>query len=99
MAAAGLTPTPYKSGSSHREQGISKSGNPRVQTLLIELAWCWLRYQADSKHAKWFQERFRGQGSRHTKVGIVALARRLLVDFWKYVEHGIVPEGAKLKTV
>jgi transposase len=97
--AVGLTPTPYQSGDSPREQGISKAGNPRVRTMMIEIAWSWLRYQPDSKHSKWFWERFGKGGSRQRRVGIVALARRLLIDLWRLVEFGVVPDGARLKTV
>lgn len=97
-AAAGLAPTPFQSGTSSREQGIGKAGNPRVRTLLVELAWCWMRYQPQCKHVLWFRERFAGEGSRRRRIGIIALARRLLVDFWRYVEQGIVPDGAVLKT-
>jgi transposase len=98
-AAAGLTPTPYQSGDSPREQGISKAGNPRVRALMIEIAWCWLRHQPDSKLSRWFSERFRTGGGRLRRVGIVALARRLLIDLWRFVEFGVIPEGARLKTV
>lgn len=95
-AAAGLTGTPYDSGESEREQGISKAGNKRVRSLMVELAWCWLRWQPHSHHTTWFNERF-GTGRRLRKVGIVALARRLLIDLWRFVERGVVPEGALLK--
>lgn len=96
-AAAGLAPTPYASGSSAREQGISKSGNRRTRSVMIELAWYWVRYQSKSSLSLWFQERF-GKGSkRMRRVGIVALARKLLIALWKYLEKGIVPEGAILK--
>ncbi len=79
-AAAGLTPTPYRSGNSLGEQGISKAGNPRVRTMMVEIAWSWLRYQSNSGLSKWFLRRF-GQGTaRQRRVGIVALARRLLID-------------------
>ncbi|MCK5712336.1 MAG: IS110 family transposase [Hyphomicrobiaceae bacterium] len=97
-AAAGLTPTPYDSGDSPREQGISKAGNPRVRTMMIEIAWSWLRYQPDSKLSKWFWERFGKGSARQRRVGIVAVARRLLIDLWRLVEFGIVPDGARLKT-
>ncbi len=93
-AAAGLTPTPYQSGASPREQGISKTGNRRVRTMMIEIAWSWLRYQPDSKLATWFRARFGSAGSRQRRVGIVALARRLLIDLWRLVEFGVVPDGA-----
>ncbi len=95
--AIGLTPTPYQSGASARDQGISKSGSPRVRRLLIELSWLWLRYQPDSKLARWYQERFGGGQGRMRRVGIVALARRLLIALWRFVEAGVVPDGALLK--
>jgi transposase len=98
-AVAGLAPTPYRSGDSRGEQGISKAGNPRVRTMMVEIAWSWLRYQPDSKLSKWFMRRF-GQGStRQRRVGVVALARRLLIDLWRLLEFGVVPDGARLKTV
>jgi len=96
-ACAGLTGTPYDSGSSKRDQGISKAGNRRVRTMMVEIAWLWLRYQPSSKLSHWFRERFAGGGARMRRVGIVALARRLLVALWRYVEDGVLPEGAELK--
>ena len=97
-ALSGLTPTPYQSGDDARERGISKEGNTYVRGMAIQIAWGWLHHQPHSKHSKWYQERF-GQGSKRIrKIGIVALARRLLVDFWRYLETGLVPEGAELKT-
>jgi len=96
-ASVGLTPTPYSSGDSQREQGISKSGNRRMRTLLIELSWMWLRNQPDSKLSLWFNERFGGGGKRMRRIGIVAMARRLFIDLWRYLEHGLIPEGAVLK--
>ena len=96
-AAIGLTPTPYNSGDSQREQGISRAGNRRVRKLLIEIAWCWLRLQPDSELSRWYQRRFGGGGARMRRIGIVAMARRLAVDLWRYVEFGITPAGAKLK--
>jgi transposase len=98
-AAVGLTPTPHQSGDSQGEQGISKAGNPRVRTMMIEIAWSWLRYQPDSKLSKWFWERFGKGSSRQRRVGIVALARRLLIDLWRLLEFGVVPDGARFKTV
>jgi transposase len=93
-ALAGLTPTPYQSGASMREQGISKAGNGRVRTMAIELAWCWLRFQPQSALARWFEARF-GRGSkRHRRIGIVALARKLLIGLWRYLDAGLVPDGA-----
>ena len=97
--ASGLTPTPHDSGMSRREQGISKAGNARVRKLTVEIAWSWLRYQPQSKLSRWYRERFGHGNGRMRKVGIVAMARRLLIDLWRFVEFGIVPEGARLKTV
>jgi transposase len=94
---AGLVPSPYNSGGMVRDQGISKAGNRRVRALMIQLAWLWLRYQPGSKHSRWFQERFGGGSKRQRRIGIVALARRLLIDLWRFVESGVVPEGARLK--
>ena len=94
-ALVGLTPTPYQSGCSAREQGISKAGNRRLRRLLVELAWGWLRWQPTSGLTRWYEARF-GRGRRSRKVGIVALARKLLVAFWRYLERGEVPEGALL---
>jgi transposase len=91
---AGLSPTPYNSGDSEREQGISKAGNRRLRALLIELAWSWLRYQPNSALTLWFQRRFAGGNSRVRRIGIVALARKLLIALWKYLDRGEVPEGA-----
>jgi len=96
-ASAGLTPTPYNSGKSRYEQGISKAGNRRIRIMSIEIAWCWLRFQPQSKLSRWFNERFAPGGSRMRRIGIVALARRLLVALWRYLETGVVPEGACLK--
>ena len=98
-ACAGLTPTPYSSGDSEREQGISKAGNRRVRTLMIELSWLWLRYQPGSALSEWFQRRFAGGGKRMRRIGIVALARKLLIALWRYVTDGVIPEGAVLKAV
>jgi transposase len=95
-ALAGLTPTPYHSGQSQREQGISKAGSKRLRWLMVELAWGWLHWQPASQLSRWYQERF-GQGSaRLRKLGIVALARKLLVALWRLVAHGEIPQGAAL---
>lgn len=94
---SGLTPTPSRSGDSEREQGISKAGNRRVRRVLIELAWLWLQWQPDSALSQWFRWRFAGGGKRLRRVGIVALARKLLVALWRYVEWGVMPQGAVLK--
>jgi len=96
-ALAGLTPTPYASGSSRREQGISKAGNRHVRGLAIELAWIWLRCQPESELSRWYQQRFGHGNSRLRRVGIVALARKLLIALWRYLETGLVPTGASLK--
>jgi transposase len=96
-ALAGLTPTPYQSGEEAKEQGISKAGNRPVRGMAIEIAWAWLRYQPDSELTHWFFENFGQGGKRLRKVGIVALARKLLVALWRYLETGEVPAGAQLK--
>jgi len=93
-AYAGLAPTPWKSGSVDREQGVSKAGNPRLRTTMIQLAWLWLRHQPGSALSGWFRERVAHQGGRVRKTAIAALARKLLVAFWKYVTAGVVIEGA-----
>ena len=96
-AAAGLTPTPYQSGDGSREQGISKAGSRHIRAVAIETAWCWLRYQPGSRLSRWYRERFGRGGKRVRKIGIVALARRLLIELWRFLEHGVIPEGAVLK--
>jgi transposase len=95
-ACAGLTPTPYDSGESRREQGIGKDGNRRLRAILIEMSWMWLRLQPDSALTKWFHARFGGNG-RSRRIGIVAMARKLLVALWRYLDQSIVPAGAVLK--
>lgn len=95
---SGLTPTPYQSGDRlQREQGISRAGNSRVRAMAIEIAWGWLRWQPDSQLSQWYWERFGHGNSRSRRVGIVALARKLLVALWRYLETGMLPEGARLK--
>jgi transposase len=93
----GLVPTPYDSGDSQVEQGISKAGNSRVRALLVELAWSWLRLQPGSALTQWFNRRFAAGGKRMRRIGIVALARRLAIALWRYVQHGEIPAGAVLK--
>lgn len=95
-ACVGLTPTPYASGDGRSEQGISKAGSRRVRKVMVELSWLWLRYQPDSALTRWFQQRFAGGGKRMRRIGIVALARRLLIALWRFVTDGEVPEGAVL---
>jgi transposase len=96
-ALAGLTPTPYASGDQSREQGISKSGNRLIRAMAIEIAWQWIRHQPDSALSLWYQERFANSGKRLRKVGIVAVARKLLVSLWQFLETGAIPEGAQLR--
>jgi transposase len=90
-AIVGLTPTPYQSGNNSREQGISKAGSKVLRRMLVELAWGWLRWQPNSALSHWYERRFARNGKRARKVGVVALARRLLIALWRYVEHGEVP--------
>ena len=94
---AGLTGTPFNSGGSEREQGISKAGNRRLRAAMGELAWLWLRYQPESALATWFKERLAGAKGRLKKVLLVALARKLLIALWRYATDGVVPVGAVLK--
>jgi len=96
-ALAGLAPTPYQSGDSGREQGISKAGNRPVRAMAIEIAWAWVRHQPDSALSIWYQKRFGHGNSRIRRIGIVALARKLLIALWRYLELGVIPEGAQFK--
>lgn len=96
-ALAGLTPTPYQSGDNSREQGISKAGNRHIRAMAIEIAWAWLRFQPDSALSLWYQRRFGHGNSRIRRIGIVALARKLLIALWRYLELGVIPEGAQLQ--
>jgi transposase len=98
-ALAGLTDSHYQSGSRRREQGISKAGNRFVRGIAIETAWSWLRYQPESQLSQWYQTRFAKGGKRQRKIGIVALARRLLISLWQYLETDCLPEGAVLKGI
>jgi transposase len=95
----GLTPTPWRSGGTDREQGISKAGNPRARQKAIELAWLWRRHQPNSALSRWFEQRTAGASKRIRRVAIVALARKLIVALWRYLTTGLVPEGAVLKPV
>jgi len=95
--ALGLTPTPYNSGNSVREQGISRAGNRRVRKLAIEIAWCWLRLQPDSRLSQWYKQRFGSGGARMRRIGIVAMARRLMIDLWRYLECDTLPQGAVVR--
>jgi transposase len=94
---AGLTPTPYQSGESARDQGITKSGNRHVRWMTSELAWSWVRYQPESALSCWFRERYGSGGKRLRRIGIVAVARQLLIALWRFLETGVLPEGAVLK--
>ena len=94
---AGLAPSPWQSGGMDREQGIGKSGNPRLRHTMVETAWLWLRHQPDSALSVWFRNRVGDARGRVRRVMIVALARKLLVALWRYAVHGVVPEGAVLK--
>jgi len=97
-ALAGLTPMPHRSGEEDHELGISKVGNRHIRAMAIEIAWIWLRYQPNSELSRWYQRRF-GKGSKRLrKIGIVALARKLLIAIWRYLEFGTVPTGAVLKS-
>jgi transposase len=96
-AYAGLVPSPWQSGQVCHDQGVSKSGNPRLRTMLIQLAWLWLRHQPDSALTAWYKARVQANGGRQKKTTIVALARKLLVALWKYTHDGVVIEGAALK--
>ena len=98
-AYAGLAPSPWKSGSIDQEQGISKAGNPRLRTTMIELAWMWVRYQPDSALSCWFRQRVGSERGRIRRISIVALARKLLIALSRYVTHGEIPAGAVVKAV
>ena len=94
---AGVTPTPSQSGESAREQGITKAGNRHVRWMTTELAWSWLRYQPESALSCWFRERFGSGGKRLRRIGIVAVARKLLIALWRFLKSGVLPAGAVLK--
>jgi transposase len=95
-ALAGLVGSPYNSGESERDQGISKAGNRRVRAMMVEIAWLWLRFQPKSALSQWYHRRFAGGGLRMRRIGIVALARRLLIALWRYLADGVIPEDARL---
>jgi transposase len=96
-AYCGLAPSPWRSGSIDREQGISKAGNPRARLKAVELAWLWLRHQPDSKLSQWFRTRTANAGSRARRIAIIALTRKLIVALWRYLTTGMVPEEAAMK--
>lgn len=93
----GLAPSPFQSGERARDQGIAKAGNKRARKAMIELAWLWLRHQPDSALSKWFAERVGDRKGRVRRIAVVALARKLAVALWRYLETGVVPQGARLK--
>ena len=95
-ALVGVVPAPYQSGTTSHDQGITRAGNRHVRRMIVQLAWSWLRYQPTSALSRWYRERF-GQGRRLRRIGIVALARKLLIAWWRYLETGTIPEGALLK--
>jgi len=97
-ALAGLTPMPHRSGEEDHELGISKVGNRHIRAMAIEIAWIWLRYQPNSELSLWYQRRFANGSKRLHKIGIVALARKLLIAIWRYLEFGTLPAGAVLKS-
>jgi transposase len=92
----GLTPSPYNSGAEERCQGISRAGSGHVRAIMIETAWLWVRHQPKSTLTQWFVERTAGHSTRVRKIMIVAVARKLAIALWRYVEHGLVPQGAML---
>jgi transposase len=96
-ALVGLVPAAYQSGEMAHDHGITRAGNKHVRTVMVQLAWGWLRYQPTSALTMWYQRRFGGGSKRLRRIGIVALARKLLIALWRYVEHGEMPEGALLK--
>jgi len=95
----GFAPTPYQSGDRRHEQGISRAGNHRLQGVSVQLAWQWVRWQPDSPITQWYQARFAAGSSRLRRIGIVAVARRLLIALWRYATTGVMPAGAILKRV
>jgi len=96
-ALVGLVPAPYQSGETDYDQGITRAGNAHVRRVIVQLAWGWIRHQPDSALTHWYQQRFGGSGKRLRKIGIVALARKLVIALWRYLETGVVPDGARLK--
>jgi len=98
-ALVGLVPVPYRSDQRVQDQRISKAGRPELRRLALQLAWNWLRYQPNSALTQWFRRRFEAAGGRARRIGIVALARKLVIALWRYVTHGTLPEGAVLKPV
>jgi transposase len=98
-ALTGLVPVPYRSDQRIADQGISKRGRAELRRIGIQIAWGWVRWQPESALTRWFTRRFAAAGGRARRIGIVAVARKLLIALWHYVEHGVIPEGAVLKPV
>lgn len=96
-ALTGLVPVPYRSDQRVQDQGISKAGRAELRRVSVQVAWCWLRWQPDSALAQWFTRRFATAGGRSRRIGIVAVARKLVIALWRFVEHGVIPAGAHLK--
>ena len=96
-ALVGLVPAPYQSGDTNHDQGITRAGNKHVRRLMVQLAWSWVHYQPESALTRWYQRRFGTGSKRLRRIGIVALARKLLIALWRYVEAGEIPEGAIVK--
>ena len=94
-----MTATAYASGDSNTEQGISKAGNKRLRETLVELAWMWVRFQPNSAITQWYQQRLLGGNKRIKRVTIVAVARKLMITLWRYVEFDEVPAGAEFSPV
>jgi transposase len=94
----GIAPMPHQSGGVDRDRSISRAGNPRARKTLVQLAWLWLRYQPDSALATWFRERVGTLQGRTRRIAIVAMARKLLIALWRYVETGVMPDGIELRT-
>jgi transposase len=97
-ALSGLVPVPYRSDQRVQDQGISKAGRAELRRVAIQVAWLWVRWQPGSALTQWFARRFHAAGGRARRIGIVALARKLLIALWRFVEHGVIPEGAELKS-
>ena len=93
----GITPMPYQSGGMDRDRRISRAGNPRARTTIIQLAWLWLRYQPASDLAEWFRERVGTLAGRTRRIAIVAMARKLLIALWRYIETGLIPAGVEIR--
>ena len=95
----GIAPMPYQSGGMDRDRSISRAGNPRARTTLIQLAWLWLRYQPGSALSNWFRGRVGTLQGRTRRIAIVAMARKLLIALWRYVETGVLPDGVEMRTM